>query len=57
MLINYRAGSCDYFKPICSPRPYVSGFKIFVKNYMYSHTNLNNARLNTTLNADLAITL
>ena len=30
-LIDYRAGSCDYFKPICSPRPYVGSFNNFVK--------------------------
>jgi hypothetical protein len=30
-LIDYRAGSCDYFKPICSLRPYVDGFNNFVE--------------------------
>ena len=30
-LIDYRAGSCDYFKPTCSPRPYVGSFNNFVK--------------------------
>jgi len=29
--IDYRAGSCDYFKPICSSRPYVDGFNNFVE--------------------------
>ena len=29
--IDYRAGSCDYFKPIYSPRPYVDSFNNFVK--------------------------
>ena len=30
-LIDCRAGSCDYFKPICSPRPYVGSFNNFIK--------------------------
>jgi hypothetical protein len=30
-LIDYRAGSCDYFKPIYSPRRYVDGFNNFVE--------------------------
>jgi hypothetical protein len=30
-LIDYRAGSYDYFKPICSPRPYVGSFNNFVE--------------------------
>jgi len=30
-LIDYKAGSCDYFKPICSPRPYMGSFNNFVK--------------------------
>ena len=30
-LINYKAGSCDYFKPIYSPRPYIGSFNNFVK--------------------------
>ena len=30
-LIDYRAGSCDYFKPICSHRPYMGSFNNFVE--------------------------
>jgi len=30
-LIDYRAGSCNYFKLICSPRPYMGSFNNFVK--------------------------
>ena len=45
-MIVYRPSSCDYFKPICSPRPYVGGFINFVKDYIYPHTNLGNGRHN-----------
>jgi hypothetical protein len=35
-LIDYRAGSCDYFKPIYSTRPYMDGFNNFVEKGNYS---------------------
>jgi len=41
-LIYYRASSYDYFKPICSPRPYVSSFINFVKDYISPYINLGN---------------
>jgi len=41
--MDYRAGSYNYFKPICSPRPYAGSFINFVKDYIYPYTNLDNA--------------
>jgi len=45
-LIVYRPSSCDYFKPIYSPRPYVGGFINFVKDYISPYINLGNGRHN-----------
>ena len=49
-LIVYRPSSYDFFKPICSLRPYVGGFINFIKDYIYPHTNLGNGRRNRCRN-------
>ena len=49
-MIVYRPSSCDYFKPICSPRPYMGSFINFVKDYIDPYTNLGNGCYNGCCN-------